>query len=261
MRKYGLFAWMAFLNLIEYRVNFLWSLGGTVIQTLMLYMFWTAVLGSGFGNGLYDRSSIGLYYLFIMFVSSFTEFGHYRIANLINNGDLGMELVKPYNFFIKEIFQTIPDKFIKILIIVIVYLFLISVGVKHSLDIVHVVIALISTIFAAMCKFYISLTLGGLGFWFKRVHGFNSLFWNLGGLFSGDLLPLNIMPAVLFTASAYLPFRYMAYFPVQIMLGKLTIGSELIVGLGLQIFWVIFFAVICKFVWRMGLLEFDASGK
>jgi ABC-2 type transport system permease protein len=261
MSKYFLFAWISLLNLIEYRLNFFWSLGGTILQTLMLYMFWTAVLGSGFGNGLYDISSIGLYYLFIMFVSAFTDFGHYRIANLINNGDLGMELVKPYNFLIKEFAQTIPNKIINLFIVIFIYQLLLFIGLKHQINLTHILFSIVAVTLASISKFYIGMVIGGLGFWFKRVHGFNALFWNIGGLFSGDLLPLNIMPAILFSISAYLPFRYLAYFPVQIMLGKIGFGSELIIGLFIQVLWALVFAFIYKIVWKFGMLEFDASGK
>lgn len=261
MRKYFLFMWVSFLNLIEYRLNFFWSLGGTILQTLMLYMFWIAVLGSGFGNGLYDRSAIGLYYLFIMFLSAFTDFGHHRIANLINSGDLGMELIKPYSFVIKEFVQTIPDKIINLFIVILIYQLLLFIGIKHQIDFIHILFSVIAVALASIGKFYIGMGIGGLGFWFKRVHGFNALFWNIGGLFSGDLLPLNVMPAILFSISAYLPFRYLAYFPVQIMLGKISWGSELILGIGIQIMWAILFALICKVIWKYGMLEFDASGK
>lgn len=239
----------------------MWSVAGTIIQTLMIYMFWTAVLGSGFGNGIYDKSSIGLYYLFITFVGTFASFDFFRIAHLINSGNLGMEIIKPYNFIIKEFVQTIPDKILKLSIMLIIYLTLIYFGVNHHLSLIQLIFSCLAMVLAAISKFYIGLTIGGLAFWFKRVHGFNALFWNVGGLFSGDLLPLNLMPAILFSVSAYLPFRYLAYFPVQIMLGKINFGWELMMGIGIQLFWALMFSGLCKFIWKFGMLEFDASGK
>ncbi len=224
-------------------------------------MFWTAILGTGFGSNLYDRSSIGLYYLFIAFVGTFASFDFFRISNLINNGNLGMELIKPYNFVIKEFAQTIPDKILKLIIMLLIYFLLLSIGIKHNISLYQILFSFVAMIFAAISRFYIGLGIGGLAFWFKRVHGFNALFWNIGGLFSGELLPLNVMPAILFSISAYLPFRYLAYFPVQIMLGKLDIGWELIAGLGIQLLWALLFAFICKVIWKFGMREFDVSGK
>ncbi len=74
MRKYWLVFVLSFQSFLEYRVDLLWRILGTLITTLMLYVFWTAVLGTGFGRDKYTTVSLGLYYLLISFVSMTTVF-------------------------------------------------------------------------------------------------------------------------------------------------------------------------------------------
>jgi len=260
MKKYLQFAWLSFQNLIEYRMNFAWEVFGTTLSTVIIYFFWVAVLGSGFTNSGYTPISIGLYYLFMTLVGEIAGFDFSRIANIINSGDLGMELVKPYNFQIKELSQNISIKLVRVVIILLIFIGLISVGFKYQFNSYNLIPIIISIIMAFFGKFYISMIIGSLGFWFKRVHGFGSLFWNLGGLFSGDLIPIDLLPRVFASVSLFLPFRYLAYFPVQIIIGRAT-QLDIYKGLFLQLVWVAAFAILYKIIWSKGLAHFDAEGK
>lgn len=260
MRKYFLFSWLQFLNLIEYRLNFMWEIFGTLITMLMLYVFWVAILGSGFVNSPYTRISIGLYYLFITFLNTVSFSNYWRIANLINSGDLSMEIVKPYRFFLKEFVQLIPYKLIQTLVFLFIITLISVLGILDNFTLTNVLLFTTSSIFAIVGKFYIALSLGGLGFWFKRVHGFGSLFWNLGGLFSGELIPVDLLPHTLLAISTYLPFRYLSFFPVQVILGKSS-QTETSIGLIVQLLWVGLFILITRWIWKRGLSQYDASGR
>lgn len=261
MRKYFHFTWLAFLNRIEYRMNFWWQICGTILTSLIQCMFWIAVLQSGFGNNNYTAATISLYYLFTTFVGAFSELNYGKIAHIITDGNLGPELIKPYNFFLKEFTQTIPDKIIRILLLAIVYWLLFSSGIQHTITFTQSLLAIVSVILAMISRYYIGMAMGLLGFWFKRVHGFNALFWTFGSIFSGDLVPVDLLPTHLYTVASYLPFKYFAFFPVQLMLGKSLANSELITSFLLQAIWAVIFGLICLIVWKRGLLQFDASGK
>lgn len=259
MGKYILFSWVSFLNLIEYRVNFLWEIFGSLINMLMMYALWVAILGSGFINTSYTNASIGFYYLFITFIGVISNTNYWRITNLINSGNLSAEIIKPYNFFLKEFVQFIPHKIFQSLVFSLALLIFFSLGITFHFDFPQIFLFALSTLLIIVSKFYIALSLGGLGFWFRRVHGFGSLFWNLGGLFSGELIPVDLLPHTLFLISAYLPFRFLAFFPVQIILGKIN-QSEIISGLLTQTLWLVVFIFIAKLLWKKGLYQYDAAG-
>jgi ABC-2 type transport system permease protein len=55
------------------------------------------------------------------------------------------------------------------------------------------------------------------------------------------------------------PFRYTVSFPVEIVAGRLT-GHELLVGLGIQLGYVVVFAAIARLVWSAGIRAYSAVG-
>ncbi|KKU58255.1 MAG: hypothetical protein UX80_C0004G0006 [Candidatus Amesbacteria bacterium GW2011_GWA2_47_11b] len=134
-------------------------------------------------------------------------------------------------------------------------------GILNSnITLSFVLITTISLLLAVLSKFYISASIGGLAFWFKRVHGFGGLFFNIGGLFSGELIPIIFLPRIFSTIADYLPFKYLAYFQVQLLLRQ--VDYKLIaIGVITQVLWLAFFVLISRIIWKAGLSQFEATGR
>ncbi len=67
------------------------------------------------------------------------------------------------------------------------------------------------------------------------------LFEMIYGLFSGEMIPLDILPPAVNQLNQFLPFKYLLYFPVSLFLGKVTAVREIIFGLGVSAAWLILF--------------------
>ncbi len=132
--------------------------------------------------------------------------------------------------------------------------------IDHIINIHFSLYAIFSILIAAAITYTVSIFLGTLAFWFRRVHGFNSLFYNIGGIFSGDLIPVDLLPLGLLAIGNYLPFKYMAYFPAQLML-RGTLTTNFLPDILAQLFWVSFFGLFASFVWKKGLAKFEATGR
>lgn len=260
MRKYLYLIWISFQNLFEYRMNLVWRLAGTAIWTPVLYLFWLAILGTGFGADKYNAYSLGLYYIAISFIDFFAGFDVNSIAEDIREGYLATDLVKPYNYFGKIILDTFADKTVHLAIFSMFYLILIFFGMKAEVSFIGLVIALIFLIMATLMSFFLAATIGCLGFWFNKINGFNSLFHSFGGLFSGYLIPISLLPATMATISNYMPYKYMFFVPASLFIKTPDIG-ELIQLFSIQIFWLIFSFSLLKFVWSKGLHRFEAVGR
>ena len=260
MKKYLLFAWLSAQEIVEYRVNFFWRVAGTIVSTLVLYVFWVAVLGTGFGTHYYNTQTIGLYYLFIILVQTLTNPEIYRVANRIYSGDLTIDILKPYSFTAKVIVESIPEKLLQAFIIILIFLLLQTIGVKHSLTWEQAELALVALFLAWVGKLFIGLLLSSLAFWFNRIHGFESLIWNIGGLLSGEIIPIVFLPKILLDTSVFLPFRYWLYFPAQLLLGKVT-KPEVVNGFIWQIVWIIIFLILSSVMWKKGLKSFEGVGR
>ena len=242
---------MGFQKLFEYRLNFVWSTMGTIISTLILYLFWTSILDSSF--------PIGNYFLLISIIGTLTFSSFSPIADDIWEGDLATDLLKPYNYFLKMFLFEFPYKVVRLLFGIILFVF-ISRFTNFTISFLNGLFFVIAIVLVIGVKFFMASLIGGLAFWFKRVHGFNALILNFGGLFSGELIPLSFLPLSLDTLSRYLPFRYLAYFPVQLALGQ-TVVVQSILGLVILILWLTLLVILNRLIWTKGLAQFEATGR
>ena len=76
---------------------------------------------------------------------------------------------------------------------------------------------------------------------------------------SGQIAPLALLPYPIQIISMLLPFRWIISFPVELLLGRLTLSGALI-GLAAQAAWLIVSLVLVKIVWRAGIRIYSAVG-
>ena len=78
------------------------------------------------------------------------------------------------------------------------------------------------------------------------------------GLLNG--IPLQFLPPALITFSLYLPFRYLAYFPVSIIMDEPN-TTELVIGMLSVTLWLALMFIINRLIWKKGLSQFEATGR
>jgi ABC-2 type transport system permease protein len=78
-------------------------------------------------------------------------------------------------------------------------------------------------------------------------------------LLGGILVPLALFPAWSQPALNALPYRYMFAFPVDALLGRLSV-AEYAAGLGVAVAWCGIFAAVSAAVWRRGTLQYTGVG-
>jgi len=108
-------------------------------------------------------------------------------------------------------------------------------------------------------SFLMGATLTCVAFWTTRVYAVNEFFYALGVLFSGQFVPLELMPRVIQQIAAFLPFQLTRYFPTQLILNNLS-SQEILFNFGFAVFWLFAWLVIFLAVWRAGVKRFSAVG-
>ena len=92
---------------------------------------------------------------------------------------------------------------------------------------------LLSLVMAFLLGFFLEATMGMISFWFLEVSSLLFVYMLFTFFFSGHMFPLDILPEPWRTIVDFLPFKYMAYFPAAVFLGKVQ-GTELVHGLMIQ---------------------------
>src|SRR5690606_32669333 len=98
-----------------------------------------------------------------------------------------------------------------------------------------------------------------LAFFMTETTAIINLYFGLFALFSGYLLPLELLPGPIATLARWLPFRFMLSAPVELMVHTLD-GQQVAVLLAGQVFWAVATLSIALLSWRAGLRRFEAVG-
>ena len=126
-------------------------------------------------------------------------------------------------------------------------------------DLITLAAFLVSLILAFVVGFFFEASVGMVGFWFLEVTSLLYIVMTLNFFISGHMLPLDLLPQPWSTILKILPFQYMAYFPAVVFLGKVQ-GQELAFQLVAELFWALFFVILAKVLFRLGLKRYSAFG-
>jgi ABC-2 type transport system permease protein len=73
------------------------------------------------------------------------------------------------------------------------------------------------------------------------------------------MLPLDLLPASIVSVIDYLPFKYLAYLPPAIFLGRYT-DSELIRELTIEAVWIVALLAANRVAFHRGVRRYSAYG-
>jgi ABC-2 type transport system permease protein len=107
--------------------------------------------------------------------------------------------------------------------------------------------------------FLVMAIIGSLAFYWESALGLFDLWLGFYFLFSGYLMPLELLPAPLRAVGDWLPFRYMLSFPVEVTLGLVS-REQLVVGLVAQWAWVAALTIGAVRTWSSGVRRYSAFG-
>jgi len=107
--------------------------------------------------------------------------------------------------------------------------------------------------------FLLSAAITSLAFWTTRVYSIHEFYYALMLLFSGQFVPLTLMPKLIQDIAQFLPFQLLIYFPIQLILGKLS-SVQIIQGYVTGFIWLIVAITVFNWVWRNGVKRYSAVG-
>jgi ABC-2 type transport system permease protein len=117
----------------------------------------------------------------------------------------------------------------------------------------------VSLVLAFVVGFFFEACVGMVGFWFLEVTSLLYIVMTLNFFISGHMLPLDLLPQPWRGLLLVLPFQYMAYFPAVVFLGKVK-GTTLVLHLLGELAWAVFFIVLARLLYRLGLRRYSAFG-
>lgn len=247
----------------QYRANLMMYLLYWLVSPIIYLAVWSSIAASkGSVNGLTVNDFV-TYYMTLLIVDQFTSnILIYSFAYKVQDGSLSGELVRPIHpVLTNALINNIAFKALNILAFIPIWLVLF---LAYRPDYGHVtwtnlLLAIPALIIGFLVGFLLTAVITSLAFWTTRVYSIHEFYYALIVLFSGQFVPLTLMPKLIQNIAQYLPFQLQIYFPIQLILGKLT-QAQIIQGYLIAFAWLAISITLFTTVWRRGVRQYSAVG-
>lgn len=253
---------------------------GTLMRFLptltQIFLWWAIydVISSNAGQGGenpdgqiagYRYGDMVAYYLLVIISRAFSSMpGLTRgIAEQIRSGEVKKFLIQPVDMLGCLLTQRVAHKLVYYLIATLPFALVFWICRSFFVDGWPpgdvMVVFIVSLLASFLLGFFLEACIGLVGFWFLEVTSLGFIYMLLNFLLSGHMFPLELLPVSIGGFLNFLPFKYLAYFPAAVFLGKIR-GTEMYVGLAVEIAWVLFFIILARVLWSRGVKRYSGFG-
>ena len=247
----------------QYRANLVMYLFYWIVQPIVYIAVWTSIAGAQGSVKGFTANDFIVYYLTMLIVDQMTsETVFYNFGWKIQEGTLSGELIRPVHpVLTNALMNTLAFKALTTLALIPIWitLALLFKPVFDSVTWTNLLLTIPALVIGFIVNFLITSSITCIAFWTQRVWSLYRLYGIPVALFSGQFVPLQLMPKAIQDIAAYSPFPLFKYFPTQLILGKLS-PDEIIRGYAVGLVWIALAYLLFRFVWKRGLKQFSAVG-
>ena len=246
---------------LAYRINFFLEITGPVLVFFFVsYNLWTSIYAGSDDliiKGYNYKQMIG-YHGWGLIVGMLAR-GHMsgNLAEDIRLGRISSYLVYPFNFWEYQTASFIGFQFIQLLSCILAISCLWFFNIIEILSIATLVVGIVYCLYVSFFWFLTQYVIGLFAFWLDETWILRVIFMLISGFLAGSYFPLDLYPQWLQVILDYLPFSYIQYYPVKILMGETHLFGKAVFMISL---WMIPLAFLVSFVWRRGLRRYTAAG-
>lgn len=245
---------------VAYRAEFVvWIL--TTTQPLIMMSLWTSVARGGSFKG-YDADQFVVYFLCTLLIRQLTgNWVAWQMMEEIRLGTMAMRLLRPIHPFVTYTtshLAALPFRSAVALPLIAILLATSRGALAHD----HLQWALLvpSIAMAWLITFSILFAIGALAFFMTQTMALSTLYFGLFSLFSGYLMPLEMLPGPIARVADWLPFRFTLSIPVELMTRHHLTHAQVWQMLGGQAAWTVGLTALAIYLWNAGVRRFESVG-
>jgi ABC-2 type transport system permease protein len=247
----------------QYRANLLMYLLYWLVSPVVYLAVWTTIARSQGSVGGLTANDFVTYYMTLLIVDQLTSNITIHIFGYkIQDGSLSSELIRPIHpILTNTLVNNLAFKALSFVALIPVWLvlWLLFQPDFGSVTWQGLLLAVPTVTLGFMISFLLSAAITCIAFWTTRVWALHEFYMGLAALFSGQFVPLQLMPKVIQDLARFLPFQLSKYFPIQLILGRLS-PAEIIQGYLMGFFWLAVSWLLFRWMWRNGVKKYSAVG-
>ncbi|ODA33067.1 ABC transporter permease [Veronia pacifica] len=241
MSKYIFIIKMGLQMSLTYRLNYVISILSSAFPILLQVMLWHAVFSYTGAEKVYGYTypEMMAYTLFALLIGQALRTGfEYEVATDIKDGGLNRFLIQPLSYLGYRLTAYLGNN-ISYFLVTLVLIGLCGIGLTYWLDMTFELksfLCLLLVLCAAfMIQFFLFYMVGLVAFWAHEVWGVFESVRIVGLVLSGGIFPLTVFGETGMQILSYLPFQYVIFFPIEVVLGRVS-DAEVLHGFMLQLF-------------------------
>jgi len=247
----------------QYRANLIMYLLYWLVSPIIYLAVWTSIARANGSVGGLTANDFVTYYLMLLIVEQITsEITIHIFAYKIQDGTLSGELIRPIHpILTNTLVNNIAFKALSLMTMFPVWavLWLLYKPDFSTVTLQSVLLALPAAVLGFATSFLLGAALTCIAFWTTRVWALIEFYWAVAVLFSGQFVPLDLMPRWIQDVARYLPFAMFRYYPIEIVLGRLS-PADTLSAFASGVVWLAVAYLLFGFAWRAGIRQFSAVG-
>jgi ABC-2 type transport system permease protein len=270
LRKYVNICRASLVERLAYRGDFLLGTFLRFLPVLTTILLWSAVYeGKRDGKTIagFTKEEMISYLLLIHISRMFSSMPGLAsgIARDIRDGSLKKYLVQPLDMLCYLLAFRIAHKTAYIATSALPYALLFFLARENFVTWAGwamLPVYLLTLILGFLIGFFFEAMIGLMGFWLLEVTSAIWILTTLNYFLSGQMFPLDLLALdypTIHMILQWLPFKYVAYFPAMVFLGKIS-GPELVRELLLATAWLGVLSVGSRWLYAAGLRRYSAYG-
>lgn len=253
---------MFFKGRAEYRLSFFLGLFCNFYSYFITFAtYW--VLISGVGNIIgwnFSELSVlyGLSLLTYAISGTLIWYTAYNMSDLIQSGKLDMLLIRPVGVLKQMIYQRFGDTFIGQVIVSVIFLIVAFSKLSGRMSIIKLIYLLLCIIGGTLIQIASMIMVGSLSFFMIKSTEFGDIiYYDIRDM---TKYPLEVYPKVIQIFLTFIcPWAFVNYYPTLILLDKVTVNSQMILGWLSPIVGVGLFLLSLAF-FQLGLKKYSGVG-
>jgi ABC-2 type transport system permease protein len=264
MTKYRAIAKLTFKSIFNYKASVVILGLQSLTQLIVMLFLWQAVFQTSQTIQGYHFDEMVQYYLGVTVLSYFCFFAiDWEVNSDVHSGNFGNILLKPVPimayYFSRMIGDRLANLCFALLPIGIISIFLLRTSSQIQ-NLATLLLSVLSIFLAMVLWFFLSFAVAMLAFWLENIFFILTVKEIIIQFFSGLLIPMAFFPKTIQHVLAFLPFRYLAYEPMQLFNGFYSPQVALAIVCK-QVIWTVILFLSAKGLLKLGLKKYtNVSG-